>query len=67
MMTVKIRMATKAYMDVCFLLPILSPIKEAMSLLFSELLFFYDFVLTVKCHSGYKFSLKKEPWVGTGF
>lgn len=43
MMTAKIRMTTSTNSDVCFLLPRFSPIKEAICLLFPDLMFFLCF------------------------
>lgn len=65
-MTAEIRMTVNASLNVCFLFPIFSPIKEAVCLLFQDLSFFYAFALIVKCHSGCKVPLKKEPKLSFG-
>ena len=50
----------KANLHVHFFLPILSPVKEDIWLLFPDLSFLNTFVLTAKYHSGCKFSLEME-------
>lgn len=43
MITAKIRVTTSTNLDVCFLLPRFSPIKEAICLVFPDLMFFLCF------------------------